>query len=306
MLFFRADISMPTHSEAEDASRESPPRAALIVSHPGHELRVHGWLEATRPLVCVLTDGSGRTGRSRLDSTTRVLDAAGARRGTVYGPLSDGELYAAVLEREHSPFTSLVEELAATLVRERVRLVAGDAEEGYNPSHDICRLLVNAAVRLARRASAARISNYDFTLAAPPCHCPEHLRAGALRLDLDDAAFARKLSAAHNYPELRAEVEAALGGAGSVALREHPDLARQTGASFGGACADDFRVEWLRPVAADDDDGEPLSRGARERPFYEAYGERQVQAGHYRRVLRYREHVLPLAAALDAHVERLS
>ena len=294
---------MPSSSHTHETPQGKRPRTALVVAHPGHELRVHGWLEAARPLVCILTNGSGRTGRSRLDSTTRVLDAAGARTGPVYGPLSDGELYAAVLEHEHSPFTRIVEELASMFVRERVEFVAGDAEEGYNPSHDICRLLVNAAVRLVSRTTTARIANYDFTLVGPSCHCPEHLRAGSLRFDLDEAAFARKLSAAHNYPELRAEVEAALSGAGSAGSREHPDLARQTGQDFKGACANDFRVEWLRPVV---DEGEPSSRADRERPFYETYGERQVQAGHYKRVLRYREHVLPLAAALDAHVERLS
>lgn len=293
---------MSSHSHAQSEPQGKQPRAVLVIAHPGHELRVHGWLEAARPSVCVLTDGSGRTGRSRLDSTDRILAAAGARPAPVYGPFRDGELYAAVLEHEHSPFVRLVEELAATLVRERVELVAGDAEEGYNPSHDICRLLVNAAVRLVERTTGARIGNYDFTLVGPPGHCPEHLRADSIRLDLDEAAFARKLSAAHNYPELRAEVEAALGGAGSVAFDEHPDLARQTGQEFKGACANDFRVEWLRPVAA----VASSYLGVSERPFYEAYGERQVQAGHYRRVLRYREHVLPLAAALDAHVESLS
>lgn len=295
---------MSSHSHAQDALQGEQPRAAIVIAHPGHELRVHGWLETARPAVCVLTDGSGRRGRSRLGSTDRILAAAGARRAPVYGPFSDGEFYAAVLEHEHSLFVRLLEELAATLVRERVELVAGDAEEGYNPSHDICRLLVNAAVRLLKQTTGARVGNYDFTLVGPPGHCPEHLRADSIRLDLDDAAFARKLSAAHNYPELRAEVEAALGGAGSVAFGEHPDLARQTGQEFDGVCANDFRVEWLRPVAAEGNG--PSHLGVRERPFYEAYGERQVQAGHYQRVLRYREHVLPLAAALDAHVERLS
>ena len=294
---------MSSHFRAQNTPQGEQPRAALVIAHPGHELRVHGWLEAARPSVCVLTDGSGRTGRARLDSTTKVLDAAGARRGPVYGPFRDAELYAAVLDREHSPFIRLVEELASTFVRERVGFVAGDAEEGYNPSHDICRLLVNAAVRLVNRTTDARISNYDFTLVGAPGHCPEHLREDSIRLELDEAAFARKLSAAHNYPELRAEVEAALSGVGSVGFREHPDLARRTGQEFKGARAEDFRVEWLRPVSGG---GGPPPRDERERPFYEAYGERQVQAGHYKRVLRYREHVLPLAAALDAHVERLS
>src|SRR4051794_29308473 len=53
-------------------------RAALVVAHPGHELRVHGWIEAVRPLVHVLTDGSGSSGRSRLESTRRVLGPTGA------------------------------------------------------------------------------------------------------------------------------------------------------------------------------------------------------------------------------------
>ncbi|MBV8859449.1 MAG: hypothetical protein JOZ02_21130 [Acidobacteria bacterium] len=293
---------MSSHTHAQDSPQGEETRAALVVAHPGHELRVHGWLEAARPFVCVLTDGSGRAGRSRLGSTARVLDAAGARRGEVYGPFTDSGLCAAVLGHEHAPFERLVEELAAAFVRERVELVAGDAEEGYHPSHDICRLLVNAAVRLLRRTNGARIKNFDFTLVGPPGHCPEHLRAGALRFELDEAAFARKLAAAHGYPELRAEVEAALGGAGSVAFSKHPDLARRAGQEFGRVGADDFRVEWLRPVS----EAGPPRRDDREPPFYEAYGEREVQAGHYERVLRYREHVLPLAAALDAHVERLS
>jgi len=46
---------------------------AVIIAHPGHELRVHYWLEQAKPAVCVLTDGSGRTQKSRLDSTTGVL-----------------------------------------------------------------------------------------------------------------------------------------------------------------------------------------------------------------------------------------
>ncbi|HEX8502986.1 MAG TPA: hypothetical protein VF659_20550 [Pyrinomonadaceae bacterium] len=295
---------MPTFLQPNGHAEERPARAALVVSHPGHELRVHGWLETALPLVCVLTDGSGRTQRSRLDSTTRVLEAAGAAAGDVYGAMTDAELYAAVLDFEHERFTRVVDDLAAMMLRERVNCVAGDAAEGYNPAHDICRLLVNAAVRLVRRTTPqSRIANYDFTLIAPPRRCPEALSADAVWLRLDEAALARKLTAARNYPELQAEVEAALSGAGSVGLREHPDLAARAGADFAGPGANDFSVECLRPVDARRDSTTPFDGP---RPFYEEYGERQVLAGHYERVLRYGEHVLPLAAALDAHVERNS
>jgi hypothetical protein len=254
-------------------------RAILVIAHPGHELRVHGWLEAMVPAVWILTDGSGHTGRSRIDSTTRVLESTGAVPGPVYGSMSDADLYNTVLGFNHRPFWDLVDKLAAAILHGQVDCIAGDAEEGYNPGHDICRLIINAAVKLVKHKSGKPIRNYDFTLVGPPDQCPEDLRDRSLWLNLDDEAFARKLSAARNYPELQAEVETALNGANR------------------------FRVECLRPV-----NSHSLAIGSLEDdpPYYEQYGEKQVKSGYYRQVLRYREHMLPLARALDLYVERNS
>ena len=46
-------------------------RPLLFSAHPGHELRVYGWLKQTKPAVCFLTDGSGADGVSRASRTTR-------------------------------------------------------------------------------------------------------------------------------------------------------------------------------------------------------------------------------------------
>src|SRR5262249_16812988 len=81
----------------------------------------------------------------------------------------------------------------------------------------------------------------------------------------------RKVAAARAYRELKAEIEAAVGGPG----------------------AEGFRVGCLRPV-------ESTEYHFPQAPFYERHGERQVAAGIYDRVLRYREHVLPIAEALSA------
>src|SRR5262245_50004468 len=96
----------------------SHPRTALVVSHPGHELRVHGWLERTKPVVHVLTDGSGHTGSSRLDSTTRLLERVGARAGSIYGRYSDESLYALLRRGAFDEFFELAQDLAAALVRD--------------------------------------------------------------------------------------------------------------------------------------------------------------------------------------------
>jgi hypothetical protein len=271
--------------------------AILAIAHPGHELRVHYWLEKNRPEVWVLTDGSGHTGRSRIASTTRVLEANGAVPGPVYAHMSDAWLYDAVLNLEHRPFIAVVDRLAAALLNKNVTCVAGDAEEGYNPAHDICRLIVNAAVNFVKLKRGRLIPNYDFTLAAAPAHCSDELRDGSIWLNLDDDAFIRKLSAARNYPELRAEVEAALNGTPSASFPGDPILNERSRSTYGVTTANNFRVECLRLVNVN---GAKPNKDAT--PFYEEYGERQVKAGHYTRVLRYREHMLPLAKALDAHV----
>lgn len=251
--------------------------AALVIAHPGHELRVYGWLENARPRVYVLTDGSGRSGRSRLGSTEEVLRGAGATAGSVFGRLTDQALYQAILRHDHRLFIGLANELAEEFVRQRVEYVAGDAAEGYNPAHDVCRLLVNTAVGLAAQRRAAGVGNYDFLLVGRPDHCPERLRGEAKWFHLNDEALARKLAAAENYSELAAEVSKAIGENGASA----------------------FRVECLRPAGVEESGGEPAGG---ERPFYEIYGEQQVAAGHYENLIRYSEHMRPLAEALRLRV----
>jgi hypothetical protein len=274
--------------------------AALVVAHPGHELRVHGWLEAAHPLVFVLTDGSGRTACSRLHSTVKVLQEVGTTSGSIFGALSDRELYAAILNHNYSPFISFVEELASTLLCRGIEAVAGDAREGYNPAHDVCRLIVNAAVKIVNRVSNINIANYDFTLIGRSDDCADELRGKSIWIHLDEESFARKLSAARNYQALGEEVNAALEGSGSLGLRRHPELAHLVDADVRNADVNSFRVECLRPVNC----SEPLDYlAATERPFYEYYGEKQVLAGHYGRVLRYREHILPLAEILNSYAE---
>jgi len=279
--------------------QETNRRAILVIAHPGHELRVHRWLETARPEVWVLTDGSGRTQRSRVDSTTRVLDATGAAPGPIYPQFSDADLYEAVLSFDHRQFTDVVDRLATALMHEDVECVVGDAEEGYNPAHDICRLVINAAIRLVQRRTTKTIANYDFTLMGAPGDCPDELRSRSLWLNLDDAAFARKISAALNYPELQAEVEAALQGGTSETSPEHFDLGERARSTFGPTDATNFRIECLRPVNAF---RTSIRSYGGDLPFYEAYGEKQVRAGHYTRVLRFDEHLMPLAAALDSHI----
>lgn len=245
-----------------------------MIGHPGHELRVHHWIERTRPLVFVLTDGSGHTGVSRLASTTAVLERAGATPGSIYGRLSDREVYRAILDGNVDLFAGLADELAAALDRAEIGCVVGDAVEGFNPGHDVCRLVINAALLRSGRYPA----NFEFPLEAAPDDCPPEDQAEAVRLELDGDALQRKLAAAAGYPEMAYEMERALASHGR--------------ASFG--------VEHLRPVRY----GLEIGDRHPQPPFYESYGEKQVAAGIYREVIRFRDHMAPLAEGLGRRAAR--
>ncbi len=245
---------------------------ALIVAHPGHELRVHRWLETERPVTFVLTQGDGTTGVSRLASTTRVLRATGASIGSVYGSLEDRAIYTALLRQDHALFCRILDDLVQAFVALDVHVSAGDEEDGYNPTHDVCRYLTTAAVARASQLLDRPIRNLEFSLVGAPDACPNDLRSGAVWLHLDAAAFERKLAAARSYPELRSEVDAAIANNGVEA----------------------FRVECLRPVSASPE----ATHAGR---FYERHGERQVAAGLYADVIRYDAHVRPVKEAIWRH-----
>ena len=251
--------------------------ALLVVGHPGHELRVHGWLGEARPLVLVVTDGSGHGGTPRLSSTTALLDRAGARAGPVFGRFSDALMYQALLKRHTSVFVDLAVELSEVIVRNRIAVVAGDGAEGYNPTHDVCRMVIDAAVELAQPSLDTPVANLAFALMDRP---DKSLAAGTGRSSqvvLGDQALERKIAAALDYAELADEV-------------------RHARSTWGD---DAFRVETFRHVVP----GE-LWAPAGVAPFYEDYGSGRVQAGAYAEVIRYDQHIRPLADALAARALR--
>jgi hypothetical protein len=145
------------------------------------------------------------------------------------------------------------------------------------------------------------------------------LRDKAISLHLDDEAFAKKVKAALAYsPKLASDVEAALAGAPFQGIRRfsaphiageidielsasvleefesRPALKERLKHIIEGVPLDAFRVECLRPAGnrsgTEWTTNQPL--------FYELYGEKLVAAGHYERVIRYREHMFPLAEAI--------
>ena len=182
----------------------------LLVAHPGHELLLHGWIARTKPVVHVLTDGSAHGLTPRLGRTTELLHDLGARPGAIFGRLTDGEAYAMILECNAALLLTLVLELAEPLERERPELVVVDAVEGYNPVHDLCRLIAGAAIGMA----GIDTKLYEYAVVDDP-----RSAGAALVVELDDAEYAEKMSCARNEAATLSDIDALLASHGPDAYR---------------------------------------------------------------------------------------
>ena len=173
-----------------------------MVAHPGHELRLFHWLELDRPTVFVLTDGSGRSGRSRVESTRAVLATTGCAEGSVMARFTDAEIYRAIMERDVRGIAEVTQELRTALGG--FRSVVFDAMELYNPTHDLCHVVAG----LAAPTSAER---YAYAVVEAP--------GEGITLPLDDEAFQRKMAMAHRYGDLAIDIDELTSRIGGDALR---------------------------------------------------------------------------------------
>lgn len=244
-------------------SSELPLPAALIVGHPGHELRLFRWLESARPVVFVLTDGSG-SGQSRTASTRALLGATGSTAGPVMGAFTDVEIYDAMMSGDIGRLVGVTEAIAESLVRYGVQSVVADAFEFYNPTHDLCAVVATLAAARAGANASTRIGRYDYPLTTGAA-------GKGIVIPLDPTDVERKLAAAYRFANLTDDVDQLLRDVGT----------------------EDVGRELLRPVSASLELPVPARK-----PYYELRGEERVASGRYRTVLRYEQHFVPFVQAL--------
>lgn len=248
-------------------------RSLLVIAHPGHELRLLGWLRKTRPLIAILTDGSGSTGQSRIDLSEQLIAEIGGEI-VFAGRFTEAGLYALILEGKSAPLVELARELAQIIDMHDIGQVVCDAAEGHHPAHDLCLPLTRAAIRIRTDRSASP-QHHEYRVIGDPR--PGDGGSEEISLDLDDDALHDKIVRARRY-----------------ASQSGARLAQEVEEMFGSFGEDAFRHEVLRPA------GSESPQLHRELRYYEACGEQQVQAGRFRHVLRHAQHMLPIEKALNA------
>ncbi|WP_137127969.1 hypothetical protein [Roseomonas sp. HF4] len=239
-------------------------RPFLLLAHPGHELRLFGWMERHRPVVFILSDGSGGAARSRIAHSLATIGRAGAEAGEVFGQMSDIAWYAAMLARDAAPFLRVADAMTAAALRHRPPILVSDAVDGHNPLHDLCEAI---GAGVARRAAADG-------------------------LDLRHLASAATASAIGEEAEAW-EIGAAVADRKRAAVAAYAPLAEEA-ARIMAAEPDALRVERLLAP------GFPWPEAWE--PGWEAFGRRRVAEGRFPRAITYAEHVRPIAQRLLAGV----
>jgi hypothetical protein len=244
----------------------------MIIAHPGHELRVFKTMQLYQPRIYILTDGSGYDQQSRVPSTLKILGQTACHASPFMGVFSDANFYQIMLNQDLEKLKELIEQIAIDLIRHDINFIFGDAIEGFNPSHDLCRYLINAIVHIIQHKSKLHLKNYDFLLEGSPLACPPELENICLKVQLDNDELSQKIKAAMNYPEIAKDVKH---------LLELHKL-------------DTFKTECLRPVQ----NLRQLKNWEGDRPFYETYGREKVASGHYDQAITFYDHMHPLGDAL--------
>jgi hypothetical protein len=248
-----------------------PVRSALVIAHPGHELRVLGWYEQARPTTFVLTSGSGSGEIGRVSISHSLAHKTKSAIGSLFGRYLDGQIYDAILGREFSIFVDWTTELTNALVALDPELLVADNWQFYNVMHDLVHLMARLAVERAGRQLGRKIELVEFDVA--PRSVGAMLPEGqeAFRIELDDCAFLRKQTEA-NQPEIREEFMKILALEGLRAQRT--EVFRQP--------VDLDLILSLAPAV----------------PPYERFGSERVTAGVYRECIRWQDHVRPVVDAI--------
>ncbi|WP_146203919.1 hypothetical protein [Aminobacter sp. AP02] len=235
-------------------------KTILLLAHPGHELRIFHWMERVRPVVCILTNGSGGNQSSRTRYSRETLAAAGAEPGPVFCQMSDRDWYDAILARDAVPFRNVANVIFETVKNEPLVTVVADAVDGYNPVHDLTSAVGEA---LSARLTAAGATVTHLVSAAIPGI------AGDCKIEvvLDPAARERKVAAIRAYTPLAEEARRI--------FEEAPE-------SFGREVLMRQEFDWPE----------------RFEPQWETFAKERISTGRYANLITYRDHVLPIARAI--------
>lgn len=237
-------------------------RSAAFVAHPGHELRLHGWMSRANPVCTILTTGSrSGTDRDRLQASARIVESTGGQCSALFGVVLDRDLYRMILAGDAAPFQQWTETLAGMLVTNRIERLVVDGWQLYSVSHDLTHIIGRLAAERASRTLGYSIEVLQFEVVpALLAECPD-IGKPAFDVNLSDDELDAKFAAIDSYPGIEFEL---------IEIRQIEEE--------GHARMERFFVP--PPITK-------VIQPPSTKPKYEAYGEARLADGIYQDVIRW-------------------
>ncbi len=213
----------------------------------------------------------------RLPHTQAVVEQSGANWSPdVIPAVSDTALYSALMENRVELFRKWCDALTMHVLEHGVERIVADQEEGFNPSHDLCRLLANTAAERAARAGHP-VASFEFPSLGHPGPAAR-TEGGCWITELSSAELQAKVNALRSYA----------ARSGGVLAQEVEDLLAAHGEqAYARECLFPARPTRYETRA-----------GSADKPQFEVLGEERVARGVYRHVLRA-THLQSVADALQ-------
>lgn len=293
---------------------------ALSIAHPGHELRLHGFLEQAKPWVFILTDGSHRTGADIMFESIKAIDKA-----TKFGSkgkldlksdswkktfkhsfpgnppekehIKDIQIFSELINQKTDFMAAHIAFMAQNFIKYDVDYLVADPSEGFNVVHEINRVMADAAIDLVKGMTGKQILNYDFAIDQP---FNTNINDECIHIILDDDAVERKLTAMMKYPLAIMDLQPNITigdkdyslfmelGKTKEGKEEIKNILKERNIDF-------FKNEYLRPYSYAEPSGKPV---------YETRGEKAVKEKKYFNVITFKDHILPIREKFKSRIEK--
>ena len=289
---------------------------ALSIAHPGHELRLHGFIEQAKPFTFLLADGSGKDIPSLFTNAQdciynammndlnlspkelasekwmRILYLSQKVEDSPNQYIKEEEIINEILEQRTGFFIFYINFLATNFIKWNIDYIVSDPREGYNVLHDICSIVTNLAVKLVKKVKDKKIIQYQYALN----NKYENIGDDCIHIVLDDLAIERKIKSIVNYhPSVYNELSSYLGEELTEQIKLCSNNKTLVKELLNTADKEIFRNEHLCPFNTEHG----------EIPYYELNGEKLVATGIYPKVISYKKHIIPLKEQLTAKIKNL-
>lgn len=190
---------------------------ALSIAHPGHELRLHGFLDEINPWLFILADEGETSHMDRMQhylgfifKDTGILkknrdafyiierkekDIASINKSTY---VRDEEIQNELIQGSTAWFEFYINKMANTFIKNKIDHVVMDASEEMDAVHEINRIMTELAVKLVKKRTGTEIILYEFNVLKP---FDDNISDDCIRIELNPEQQHDKLKHIIGYHE---------------------------------------------------------------------------------------------------------